>query len=266
MAQEQRRRVGCGVGIGIGVFIVLGSAGSLLLMLPLAMSSDPCHQGDPEFRCSATGQALLPWLPWIALVAGLIVAGIGAALVRRWEIAPASGLFGGVVIYVVTASLALGYAGGGGGPQPAPVTRQQIDADYHRLMRRPDAGTMVDRYQALIPAIESHLGPGVQWDSVIDEGPSPCGSDFAAIASLNPDLPTDAEKVDLYVSGTGTLAPAALAPAMAAQGFTEAPDASYHDQYGTTVTLSPVTTAISVDTGCFLSAAAKRRGTPPSGP
>ncbi|HEX4221678.1 MAG TPA: LppA family lipoprotein [Pseudonocardiaceae bacterium] len=285
------RRLGVGFGIGMSVFVVLGGVVSMFLMLPLGMASDPCGQGSTEFRCSLTGQQLLPWLPWIGWVAGLIVAGIGAALLRRWEAAPASGLFGAGVVYVVTVVIALGYAGGGDAPQPPPVTQQQINADYQKLMRRPDAETMVGQYKTLIPEIESQLGPGVQWDSVIDEGGQQCGSDFAAIASVAPYTSTDAQIFYLSVPGTSSLDPPgwqrasdALTAYLTAHGFTEDPNTdddpyflgtSFHDRYGTEVNLGtePATAkqpaqsmTMNVGTGCFLSAAAKQRGTPPTGP
>lgn len=266
------RRLGRGFAIGMTVFFVLGGVVSMFLMLPLAMAGDPCGQGNTEFRCSPTGQELLPWLPWLGLVAGLIVAGVGGAFVRRWAPAPASGLFGGGVIYVVTVVITLGYAAGGDAPQPAPVTQQQINTDYRRLGQRPDSETMFGRYDDVITAAETQLGPAVHWDTTNHDGDSDCASDFPAIDSLNT---TDVEQWYFSTYATSTLdaagwqqATAALTNYLADHGFTkDAEDTTYRDEFGTRLTLSTTNPiAITVDTGCFLTPTAKQRGTPPTGP
>lgn len=101
MSQEQPRRLGTGLGLFAGIGAVL----SFFLMLPLGMASDPCGQGNPQFRCSATGEWLLPALPWLALAAGVVLT-VLAALARRWPL----GLAAAVVIYLAAVALAFGLA------------------------------------------------------------------------------------------------------------------------------------------------------------
>jgi hypothetical protein len=278
---EQPRRLGVGFGIGVGVFLVVGCAASLFLMLPLAMSSDPCGQGDEAFRCSSTGQALLPLLPWLALLAGLIGIGVGVALVRRWRDAPASGLVSAFVIYVVTVCVAVSYAGRSD-DTPQPPSRQQIAADYATLRQRPDGDAMLGRYQALFTGLQDQFADDVQWDATNREGPLGCDRDFPAIESINTD---DVQKWTLSAYLSYAPDPAGvrqstttLAGYLARHGFALAPektnpingaavDATYRDGYGTVVavTAAPLFT-IDLATGCFLTPAAKQRGTPPTGP
>lgn len=263
MAEQPSHRPGCGC-----VVFVVGVVMSALLMLPLAMSVDPCGQGDTAFRCTSAGQHLLPALPWLALLAGLILTAIGTMLGRRWAIAPRAGLFGAAAIYVVVVVLALGSAES----DAQPPTPQQIDADYATLTQRPDAATMLARYQTVITDVKTQLGPAVQWSATQNNGALGCAPDFPGISSLD-----DGEALEwsltAYTTGTVTdtngwrQAVAALTGYLAQHGFTQQDDTSYRDFYGTVLRLdstSPI--ALDLTSGCFLSAAAKQRGTPPTGP
>ncbi|ORB77157.1 hypothetical protein, partial [Mycobacterium timonense] len=64
--------------VGLGVAVVL--------MLPLAMATDNCHDdGSTDRVCtlSASGQNLLVMIPWMCLGAGLAAAIVGAAVCAR---------------------------------------------------------------------------------------------------------------------------------------------------------------------------------------
>ncbi|TMS54831.1 hypothetical protein [Mycobacterium sp. DBP42] len=75
----------------VGLLTAMGLVGfvaAAVLMLPLAMATDPCHEGVTEKVCelSAAGQNVLVWIPWMCLVAGTVVAVAGAAVAawRKW--------------------------------------------------------------------------------------------------------------------------------------------------------------------------------------
>lgn len=67
---------------------LVGFVAAAVLMLPLAMATDPCHEGVTEKVCelSAAGQNVLVWIPWMCLAAGTIMAVAGAAVAawRKW--------------------------------------------------------------------------------------------------------------------------------------------------------------------------------------
>ncbi|MGV0783779.1 hypothetical protein [Mycolicibacterium sp. XJ775] len=93
----------------LGVMGVLGFLAAIVLMLPLAMATDPCHEGVTDKVCqlSAKGQNVLVWIPWMCLVTGTVLAVAGAAVAawRKWT--PLIGIPVGIFGYV--AMIAIGY-------------------------------------------------------------------------------------------------------------------------------------------------------------
>lgn len=88
---------------------VLGFALAVVLMLPLAMATDPCHDGTPDKVCqlSAAGQNVLVWIPWMCLAAGTVLAIAGAAFAERRRWTPLVGIPVGIVGYF--AMIPIGY-------------------------------------------------------------------------------------------------------------------------------------------------------------
>ena len=91
----------------------IGYAAGLILMLPLAMATDPCHGPDSPFRvCQLTpaGQNFLVFIPWMVVVGALVFALVSATLLARRKISPLYGLWfwaaGGVIIAVVANEIA----------------------------------------------------------------------------------------------------------------------------------------------------------------
>ncbi|GAT00367.1 hypothetical protein [Mycolicibacterium fortuitum] len=93
----------------LGVMGVFGFVVAFVMMLPLAMATDPCHEGVTDKVCqlSAKGQNVLVWIPWMCLVAGTVLAVAGAAVAawRKWT--PLIGIPVGIFGYV--AMIAIGY-------------------------------------------------------------------------------------------------------------------------------------------------------------
>ncbi|MDF3337914.1 hypothetical protein P3H80_10800 [Mycolicibacterium septicum] len=87
----------------------LGFAAAVVLMLPLAMATDPCHEGVTDKVCqlSAKGQNVLVWIPWMSLVAGTVLAVVGAAVAERRKWTPLIGIPVGILGYV--AMIPIGY-------------------------------------------------------------------------------------------------------------------------------------------------------------
>lgn len=56
----------------VGVLGVLGSGFAFLLMIPLAMATDGCHDSSTDWVCklSARGQNFLIAIPWLCLMGG----------------------------------------------------------------------------------------------------------------------------------------------------------------------------------------------------
>lgn len=88
---------------------VLGFVAAAVLMLPLAMATDPCHDGTPDKVCqlSATGQNVLVWIPWMCLVAGTATALVGAVVAERRKGSPLIGIPVGILGYL--AMIPIGY-------------------------------------------------------------------------------------------------------------------------------------------------------------
>lgn len=96
----------------VGLLSVMGVVGfvvAVVLMLPLAMATDPCHEGVTDKVCqlSAKGQNVLVWIPWMCLVAGTVLAVAGAAVAewRKWT--PLIGIPVGILGYFAT--IPIGY-------------------------------------------------------------------------------------------------------------------------------------------------------------
>lgn len=89
---------------------ILGFAAAIVLMLPLAMATDACHDGTADKVCqlSATGQNVLVWIPWMCLVAGTATALVGAAVAEQRTWTPLIGIPVGILGYV--AMIPIGYA------------------------------------------------------------------------------------------------------------------------------------------------------------
>ncbi|WP_131809171.1 hypothetical protein [Mycolicibacterium setense] len=93
----------------LSVMGVLGFAAAVVLMLALAMATDPCHEGVTDKVCqlSAAGQNVLVWIPWMCLVAGAATALVGAAVAERRRWTPLIGIPVGILGYVAT--IPIGY-------------------------------------------------------------------------------------------------------------------------------------------------------------
>lgn len=93
----------------LSVMGVLGFLAAVVLMLPLAMATDPCHEGVTDKVCqlSAKGQNVLVWIPWMCLVAGTVLAVAGAAVAERRKWTPLIGIPVGILGYV--AMIPIGY-------------------------------------------------------------------------------------------------------------------------------------------------------------
>ncbi|OBB84646.1 hypothetical protein [Mycolicibacterium peregrinum] len=93
----------------LGVMGVFGFVVASVMMLPLAMATDPCHEGVTDKVCqlSAKGQNVLVWIPWMCLVTGTVLAVAGAAVAawRKWT--PLIGIPVGIFGYV--GMIAIGY-------------------------------------------------------------------------------------------------------------------------------------------------------------
>ncbi|HWE87954.1 MAG TPA: hypothetical protein VG317_00660, partial [Pseudonocardiaceae bacterium] len=65
---------------------VVGMPITFFLMLPLGMSSDPCGSNDTRYYiCTDSGQQLVVELPWIGLVAAVILSFVGAIVARLFR-------------------------------------------------------------------------------------------------------------------------------------------------------------------------------------
>jgi len=73
---------------------------AFLLMLPLAMATDGCHDGSTDWVCrlSARGQNFLIAIPWLCLMAGVVAAVVTAALAARRRWSPLTGIPVGLVV------------------------------------------------------------------------------------------------------------------------------------------------------------------------
>ncbi|NKZ14700.1 hypothetical protein HGA11_27325 [Mycolicibacterium septicum DSM 44393] len=93
----------------LSVMGVLGFLAAVVLMLPLAMATDPCHEGVTDKVCqlSAKGQNVLVWIPWMCLVACTVLAVAGAAVAERRKWTPLIGIPVGILGYV--AMIPIGY-------------------------------------------------------------------------------------------------------------------------------------------------------------
>lgn len=87
----------------------LGFAAAVVLMLPLAMATDPCHDGVTDKVCqlSANGQNVLVFIPWMCLIVGTATALVGAAVAERRKWTPLIGVPVGILGYFVT--IPIGY-------------------------------------------------------------------------------------------------------------------------------------------------------------
>ncbi len=96
------------VGVLAGLALV-GLGVAVVLMLPLAMATDNCHDGSTDRVCtlSAAGQNLLVMIPWMCLGAGLAAAIVGAAVCARFRRTPLIGIPIGMAAYL--AMIPVGY-------------------------------------------------------------------------------------------------------------------------------------------------------------
>lgn len=95
-----------------GLLAALGMLGlglSIVLMLPLAMATDVCHEGSTDAVCklSARGQNALMMIPWMCLFAGVGAAVIGAGVAARFRWTPLIGIPVGIAAYF--AMIPVGY-------------------------------------------------------------------------------------------------------------------------------------------------------------
>lgn len=262
MTDKPRGR-GCGWGVGLAVFVVLGIGFSLFISLPLGMSTDGCGSYDRRFKCSPTGEWLVPGLPWVGVVAGLLAAIAGIVLARRWNRAPAIGFGGAACCYVVTVVVAMSL----GSADPLPPDPVQVDAAYGQLTKRPDFETMMPRYRQLAADVQAKLG-SAPWATPPSESPGSCDPPLGIVGD-------DAQQT-LFLNGAdGTVTAdqfASVDALVTARGFTriQSPDpgsARYRDGYGAEVLVSSQPRRyLQVSTGCFLTSAAKQRGPLPAGP
>lgn len=84
----------------VGVLGVLGSGFAFLLMIPLAMATDGCHDSSTDWVCklSARGQNFLIAIPWLCLMGGIVAAVVTAALAARRRWTPLIGIPVGVAV------------------------------------------------------------------------------------------------------------------------------------------------------------------------
>ncbi|MCX8561560.1 hypothetical protein OS122_11760 [Mycolicibacterium mucogenicum] len=84
----------------VGALGVLGFGLSFVLMLPLAMATDSCHDGSTDWVCklSARGQYFLIAIPWICLIGGVVAAVVTAALAARRRWTPLVGIPAGIAV------------------------------------------------------------------------------------------------------------------------------------------------------------------------
>lgn len=93
----------------LAVLSALGVGVATVAMLPLAMATDPCHDGTPDRICqlSATGQNFLMLIPWLALLAGVVITVAVAAVAARRGYSPLLGFPVGIIGYL--AAIPLGW-------------------------------------------------------------------------------------------------------------------------------------------------------------
>lgn len=93
----------------LSVMVLLGLVAAAVLMLPLAMATDPCHEGVTDKVCqlSAKGQNVLVWIPSMCLVAGTVLAVAGAAVAAWRKRTPLIGIPVGIAGYL--AMIPIGY-------------------------------------------------------------------------------------------------------------------------------------------------------------
>ena len=262
MADVPRKRGG-GWAAGLGVFVVLAGGFSVLITLPLGMSADGCTTYDRRFRCSSAGQWVVPGLPWLGIAVGLVAGIVAIALARGRTGTLAIGLGSAVGCYVVAVAVAFSLAAGDSLP-PDPA---QVKAAYDELAKRPDFETMVARDRQLALDIQARLGPA-PWSAPTGESPGICDPPLGIVGY-------DAEQGGVLNGVDGTVTPAQLASVDAlvtAAGFARVQPsvpntARYRDGDGTQVVVSTKPRLyVEVDTGCFLTSAAKQRGAPSTGP
>lgn len=97
----------------IGVLAAMGALGfvaGIVLMLPLAMATDGCHDGTTDKVCtlSAAGQNVLVTIPWMCLAVGIATALVGAGVAARLRSTPLIGIAVGILGYF--AMIPIGYA------------------------------------------------------------------------------------------------------------------------------------------------------------
>ncbi|BDY29791.1 hypothetical protein [Mycolicibacterium mageritense] len=90
--------------------LLLGFVVAFVMMLPLAMATDGCHEGTTDKICQLTarGQNVLVFIPWMCLAAGFATAVVGAGVAERLRRSPLFGLATGIVGYC--AMIPIGYA------------------------------------------------------------------------------------------------------------------------------------------------------------
>lgn len=93
--------------LAVAVLSALGAGVAMIAMLPLAMATDPCHDGTPDRICrlSATGQNVFMFMPWLALLAGLISTGAAAALAAHRDRSPLWAVPVGIIGYLAAIPL-----------------------------------------------------------------------------------------------------------------------------------------------------------------
>lgn len=80
---------------------ILGFGVGIVLMLPLAMATDNCHEGSTDKVCELTarGQNMLVMIPWMCLFAGLAAGVVGAAVAAHFRRTPLTGIPVGIAMY-----------------------------------------------------------------------------------------------------------------------------------------------------------------------
>lgn len=91
----------------LAVLAAAGAAVAVVAMLPLAMATDPCHDGSPDRICrlSATGQNVLMLIPWLALLTGLVVTGSAAVAAAHRHRSPLLAIPVGILGYLAAIGL-----------------------------------------------------------------------------------------------------------------------------------------------------------------
>lgn len=88
--------------LALAVLSALGVGVAMVAMFPLAMATDPCHDGTPDRIChlSAAGQNFVMLIPWLALLAGIVITVATGAVAARRNHSPLFGVPLGIIGYL----------------------------------------------------------------------------------------------------------------------------------------------------------------------